>query len=122
MLLLANKYRRALQIKGTLPLLRQTMASMGVATRSVFEDWLEKEKAYLAALMKEPAHETLQMEYYQKLVNLRDHDEYVFPLMHDPALMYRAENDSASYAVWRRPGCPRQGMENTQQQQRRCGG
>ncbi|KAJ7032249.1 hypothetical protein C8F04DRAFT_1211224 [Mycena alexandri] len=66
-LLLASKYRRALKIKGTLPLLRQTMASMGVETRSVFETWLQKEKTYLASLKKEPAHETLQMEYYQKL-------------------------------------------------------
>ncbi|KAJ7044323.1 hypothetical protein C8F04DRAFT_1027413 [Mycena alexandri] len=74
-LLLANKYRRALKIKASLPLLRQTMASMGVATRSVFEDWLEKEKTYLASLTKEPEHETLQMEYYQKLVNLHDHEE-----------------------------------------------
>ncbi|KAF8217912.1 hypothetical protein K438DRAFT_1901011 [Mycena galopus ATCC 62051] len=74
-LLLARKYRRALQIKQTLPLLRETMASMGVATRSVFETWLEKEKGYLAGLSKEPVQETLQMEYYQKLVNLLDHEE-----------------------------------------------
>ncbi|KAJ7028886.1 hypothetical protein C8F04DRAFT_1212051 [Mycena alexandri] len=72
--LLANKYRRALKIKGTLPLLRETMASMGVETRSVFETWLQKERAYLASLTKEPTQETLQMEYYQKLVNLCDHE------------------------------------------------
>ncbi|KAF8151123.1 hypothetical protein K438DRAFT_1624099, partial [Mycena galopus ATCC 62051] len=74
-LLLARKYHRALQIKQTLPLLRETMASMGVTTRSVFETWLEKEKGYLAGLSKEPVQETLQMEYYQKLVNLLDHEE-----------------------------------------------
>ncbi|KAF8214563.1 hypothetical protein K438DRAFT_2137804 [Mycena galopus ATCC 62051] len=74
-LLLARKYCRALQIKRTLPLLRETMASMGVATQSVFETWLEKEKEYLAGLSKEPVQETLQMEYYQKLVNLLDHEE-----------------------------------------------
>jgi hypothetical protein len=71
---LANKYRHALKIKATLPMLRETMASLGVETRSVFETGLEKEKAYLNSLTKEPAQETLQMEYYQKLVNLRDHE------------------------------------------------
>ncbi|KAJ7723600.1 hypothetical protein B0H14DRAFT_3098274 [Mycena olivaceomarginata] len=72
---LANKYRRALKIKATLPMLCETMASLGVETRSVFETWLEKEKTYLNSLTKEPAQETLRMEYYQKLVNLHDHDE-----------------------------------------------
>ncbi|KAF8132147.1 hypothetical protein K438DRAFT_1694684, partial [Mycena galopus ATCC 62051] len=74
-LLLATKYRRALGIKDTLPLLRETMASLGVESRSVFEMWLEKEKVYLESLTKEPAQETLQMEYYQKLVNLADHEK-----------------------------------------------
>ncbi|KAJ7029469.1 hypothetical protein C8F04DRAFT_881444, partial [Mycena alexandri] len=48
------------------------MLSMGVESRSVFETWLDKEKVFLATLSKEPAQETLEMEYYQKLVNLRD--------------------------------------------------
>ncbi|KAJ7803082.1 hypothetical protein B0H14DRAFT_3778815 [Mycena olivaceomarginata] len=74
---LANKYRRALKIKATLPMLRETMASLGVETRSVFETWLEKEKMYLNSLTKEPAQETLQMEYYQKLVNLHDHESHL---------------------------------------------
>ncbi|KAJ7016960.1 hypothetical protein C8F04DRAFT_1215277 [Mycena alexandri] len=74
-LLLASKYRRALKIKGTTALLRETMASMGVDSRSVFETWLEKEKEFLATLSKEPVQETLEMEYYQKLVNLQDLEE-----------------------------------------------
>ncbi|KAF8164458.1 hypothetical protein K438DRAFT_1775438 [Mycena galopus ATCC 62051] len=73
-LLLASKYRNALKIRATQPALRETMASMGVEDRSVFETWLEKEKEYLRSLSKEPEQETLQMEYYQKLVNLRDHE------------------------------------------------
>jgi hypothetical protein len=68
---LANKYRRALKIKAMLPMLHETMASLGVETRSVFETWLEKEKTYLNSLTKEPAQE---MEYYQKLVNLHDYE------------------------------------------------
>lgn len=73
-LVIANKYRRALRIKQTLPALRDTMALLGIETRSVFETWLEKEKEYLQSLSKEPVHETLEMEYYQQLVNLHDHE------------------------------------------------
>jgi hypothetical protein len=71
---MGNKYRRALKIKRTEPQLRETMAMMGVESRSVFETWLEKEKEFLDSLSKEPEEETLQMEYYQKLVNLRDQE------------------------------------------------
>ncbi|KAJ7823422.1 hypothetical protein B0H14DRAFT_3730239 [Mycena olivaceomarginata] len=49
-------------------------ASLGMESCSVFEMWLEKEKVYLNALRKEPEQETLQMEYYQKLVNLQDQE------------------------------------------------
>jgi hypothetical protein len=59
------------------------MRDLGVESRDVFETWLEKEKVHLTKLSKEPVEETLEMEYYQKLVNLRD-AEYVpsilFPL------------------------------------------
>ncbi|KAJ7733361.1 hypothetical protein B0H16DRAFT_1665104 [Mycena metata] len=64
-------------IKGTAVLLRETMHSMGIESRSVFETWLEKEKIFLATLSKEPPQETLEMEYYQKLVNLQDLEERV---------------------------------------------
>lgn len=53
-----------------------TMRDLSVESRNVFETWLEKEKVHLAKLSKEPIEETLEMEYYQKLVNLRD-TEYV---------------------------------------------
>jgi hypothetical protein len=58
------------------------MRDLGVESRDVFEIWLEKEKAHLAKLSKEPVEETLEMEYYQKLVNLRDAEcvpSIVFP-------------------------------------------
>lgn len=38
---------------------------------SVFEEWLIEEREYLQGLRKEPEQETLQMEYWQKLVNLQ---------------------------------------------------
>ncbi|KAF7367088.1 hypothetical protein MSAN_00968300 [Mycena sanguinolenta] len=74
-LLLATKYHRTLKIKATLPMLQEAMANLGVESRSVFKEWLKKEKEYLKSLTKELAHETLQMEYYQKLVNLADHEK-----------------------------------------------
>ncbi|KAJ7472629.1 hypothetical protein FB451DRAFT_1134187 [Mycena latifolia] len=70
-----NKYHRALRTKATLPALKETMAKLGVESRAVFETWLEKEKTFLRTLSKEPLQETLEMEYYQKLVNLLHHEE-----------------------------------------------
>ncbi|KAF7367673.1 hypothetical protein MSAN_00831000 [Mycena sanguinolenta] len=95
-LLLAGKYRRALKIKATEPLLREMMANLGVESRSVFELWLEEEKKYLESLTKEPAHETLQMEYYQKLVNLVDQQKRLDELQ-GMGLPYVA-NGVSSYA------------------------
>ncbi|KAJ6593718.1 hypothetical protein B0H19DRAFT_916404 [Mycena capillaripes] len=75
-LLLCNRYRRALSMKSTLQALEAAMQELGVSVRLEFEEWLEKEKAHLRTLSKEPLQETLEMEYYQKLVNLQD-IEYV---------------------------------------------
>ncbi|KAJ6522106.1 hypothetical protein DFH09DRAFT_1251024 [Mycena vulgaris] len=69
------KYCRALDVKKTEPVLQETMRTLGVATRDVFETWLAREKECLQTLSREPLEETLQMEYYQKLVNLADHDQ-----------------------------------------------
>jgi hypothetical protein len=71
---IGNKYRRALKIKAGLPALQDAMRSLDVESRDVFEMWLAKEKQYLRSLSKEPAEETLEMEYYQKLVNWQDHE------------------------------------------------
>lgn len=46
------------------------MRELGIADDSVFENWLAEERAYLTSLNQEPKHETLQMEYWQKLVNM----------------------------------------------------
>ena len=47
------------------------MEELGVSDTAVFDAWLAEERTYLKALTKEPSEETLQMEYYQKLANLR---------------------------------------------------
>lgn len=46
------------------------MTDLGIADTSVFATWLQEERTYLEGLKKEPAEETMQMDYYQKLVNL----------------------------------------------------
>ena len=46
------------------------MKDLGISDVLVFEAWLVEERTYLQGLKKEPAEETLQIEYYQKLVNL----------------------------------------------------
>jgi hypothetical protein len=44
------------------------MRKLGITDNSVFENWLAEERAYLMSL--NPKHETLQMEYWQKLINM----------------------------------------------------
>ena len=46
------------------------MHDMSITTVEVFDDWLHEEREYLQGLTMEPEPETLQMEYYQKLINL----------------------------------------------------
>lgn len=47
------------------------MRDLQISDLKVFEEWREEEKIYLEGLSKEPITETLEMEYYQKLINLR---------------------------------------------------
>ena len=46
------------------------MAEQGIESEATFNSWLTEEKTYLHSLSKEPIQETLEMEYYQRLVNL----------------------------------------------------
>ena len=66
-----NHYKQALDIiKETPQVIARAMADLGVSDVGVFKAWLEEEREYLQGLKKEPAEETLQMEYYQRLLNL----------------------------------------------------
>jgi hypothetical protein len=46
------------------------MKDLGITDDRVFETWIQEERTYLQGLKKEPVDETLQMEYYQRLINL----------------------------------------------------
>ncbi|KAG1724205.1 uncharacterized protein EDB91DRAFT_1239991 [Suillus paluster] len=68
---LYHNYKQALNIicdsQITLPKLMQ---DINVTEESTFNEWLKEEKVYLQGLCTEPELKTLQMEYWQKLVNL----------------------------------------------------
>lgn len=73
---LVDNYRQALEIQQTQHALAKTMSDMGIPSTETFHQWLKDEQVYLSGLKKEPLEETLQMEYYKKLVKLGD-SEYV---------------------------------------------
>jgi hypothetical protein len=69
---LHSNYKQALDILANgEAILLKVMEDLGVEDESTFERWLEDEKVYLKGLMREPKDETLHMEYWQRLVNLR---------------------------------------------------
>jgi hypothetical protein len=69
---LLNNYKQALDILKSGPkALTRAMMDLHISDVSVFETWLAEEWEYLQGLCKELEVETLQMEYWQKLVNLQ---------------------------------------------------
>jgi dsDNA-binding SOS-regulon protein len=76
--LLVTKYKAAIAILDSLPALEDSMRALGVENREVFEMWLEEQKECLSTVLEDVPEETLQLEYYQKLVNLQDL-EYALP-------------------------------------------
>ncbi|KAG1734417.1 uncharacterized protein EDB91DRAFT_1238427 [Suillus paluster] len=68
---LYHNYKQALNIicDSQITLLK-LMQDINVTEESTFDEWLKEEKVYLQGLCTEPELETLQMEYWQKLVNL----------------------------------------------------
>ncbi|KIO01172.1 hypothetical protein M404DRAFT_28898 [Pisolithus tinctorius Marx 270] len=68
---LLNNYKQALNLlsNGRLTLER-LMCELGVSDPDTFKLWLDEEREYLGSLLREPVEETLQMEYWQRLVNL----------------------------------------------------
>ncbi|KIK22961.1 hypothetical protein PISMIDRAFT_55136, partial [Pisolithus microcarpus 441] len=69
--MILNNYKQALGIieEGRSTLLC-IMNNLGITDVSVFGVWLSEENEYLTACLCEPEEEMLQMEYWQKLVNL----------------------------------------------------
>ncbi len=63
-----DNYKQALGILHSEPLLQQMMEQHGITDTTVFTAWLAEEKAYLSQLLSEPPEETLEMAYYECLV------------------------------------------------------
>ncbi|KAI6011943.1 hypothetical protein BKA83DRAFT_4466620 [Pisolithus microcarpus] len=69
--MILNNYKQALHIiEEGRSILPHVMNDLGIMDVSVFGVWLSEENDYLAACSHEPEDEMLQMEYWQKLVNL----------------------------------------------------
>ncbi|KAI5991914.1 hypothetical protein EDD15DRAFT_2388404 [Pisolithus albus] len=68
---LLNNYKQALDILSNgRATLQRLMRELGVSDPVTFKIWLDEERLYLKSLLREPPEETLQMEYWQRLVNL----------------------------------------------------
>ncbi|KIK20324.1 hypothetical protein PISMIDRAFT_13075 [Pisolithus microcarpus 441] len=68
---LLNNYKQALDLlSNSCATLERLMCELGVSDPTIFRQWLDEEHVYLKSLLWEPAEETLQMEYWQRLVNL----------------------------------------------------
>ncbi|KAG1789326.1 hypothetical protein EV424DRAFT_1476376 [Suillus variegatus] len=95
---LYSNYKQALDILNdgdtTLPKLMQDLRLMD---ESIFERWLEEEKTYLQGLTREPEDETLQMEYWQKLVNFTASEEALNAAME--AFQVYSHHEAASYDI-----------------------
>ncbi|KAG1837203.1 hypothetical protein C8R48DRAFT_751645 [Suillus tomentosus] len=91
-------YKQALDILNdgntTLPKLMQDLR---LTDKSIFECWLEEEKTYLQGLTREPEDETLQMEYWQKLVNFTASKEALKAAME--AFQVYSHHEAVSYDV-----------------------
>ncbi|KAJ7671708.1 hypothetical protein B0H17DRAFT_1162089 [Mycena rosella] len=68
---LVKNYEQSLAILETEKSLQFMMAQAGISGRDEFVRWLEEEKTYLRGLSKEPEVETQQMDYYQRLEDIR---------------------------------------------------
>jgi uncharacterized protein (UPF0305 family) len=53
-----------------IPELKRLMKKLNIADTSVLDECLREEAEWLETRSKEPLVETLEMEYYQRLVNL----------------------------------------------------
>ncbi|KAG6864435.1 hypothetical protein C0993_008883, partial [Termitomyces sp. T159_Od127] len=65
-----QEYAKHMDKQETYATLKKQMKDQGIMSFETFMQWLAEEKVYLEGLLREPLEETLQMEYYQKLVNL----------------------------------------------------
>ncbi|KAF6751976.1 hypothetical protein DFP72DRAFT_1033987 [Ephemerocybe angulata] len=93
---LVNNYKQALSIIEGEAELRRSMESRGIPSTETFHKWLQDEREYLEGLKNEPLEETMRMDYYQKLVELRTYEEAMSTVLgtfigYDPSKPGRAK-------------------------------
>ncbi|KAG2350209.1 hypothetical protein BDR05DRAFT_971794 [Suillus weaverae] len=100
---LYNNYKQVLNILSDGEInLKKLMQDIHIPDESVFEWWLQEERDYLHSLCSEPEHETLQMEYWQKLVNLTA-SQYIFSIATTLRVLifYLARNNlDSARSIW----------------------
>ncbi|KAF6759070.1 hypothetical protein DFP72DRAFT_806955, partial [Ephemerocybe angulata] len=67
---LVDNYQQALDIIRGEDDLHRLMRDHGIKDAGVFTAWLDEERVYLNGLTSEPPQDTLEMDYYQRLVEL----------------------------------------------------
>ncbi|KXN91215.1 hypothetical protein AN958_02171 [Leucoagaricus sp. SymC.cos] len=87
---LVQNYHQALDIIKGEGVLKEHMAQEHIRDKSVFDQWLQEERAYLTSLQKKPVKETLAMDYYQSLVDLEAAEADVEAILD----MFHAKNPS----------------------------
>jgi Kyakuja-Dileera-Zisupton transposase len=96
---LVNNYKQALNILEGKTSVRDAMVAREVTPEN-FRQWLQDEREYLKSLKTEPLEETLQMEYYQKLVNMDDTRSVLPPSCHDSSLISeQAQTDTIYHGL-----------------------
>ena len=79
---LYNNYKQAVNIlRETWERLPQLKQELNITDDSTFHVWLAEERVYLLSRKKEPEEETVQMTYWQRLVNLTS-SRYVISQIH----------------------------------------
>jgi hypothetical protein len=73
---LLNNYKQALEILDTRLAVDSALVKVGAQDMVMVKEWLKEEEEYLKGLSKKPLEETLEMEYYKLLLNLKA-SEYV---------------------------------------------
>lgn len=68
---LVENYKQALDILAGAPALARAMSQLNITDARVFDEWLVEERDYLTNLKSVPEEETLQMEYYKRLLELK---------------------------------------------------
>ncbi|KAG6887584.1 hypothetical protein C0992_011685 [Termitomyces sp. T32_za158] len=108
---LVNNYYQTLRLINGLPALEKQMNDQEVPDFETFKQWLVEEKAYLEGLSGEPLQETLQMEYYQRLVNL-DASQKALDQAQAKWLVITPENHNVRDYTWSTKRERRHALEN----------